>query len=415
MSTRGSNNNIGKAARPESAAETQARLKSAGQPIYELVDEKHESIASRLVRVLRPDPANAPPLELPITESAAEQGIKAKGRATEAGVRQDVETSRVELLTQRAEALGRLVAARFRRSQAEVLVAEAERERDAFMERVPGWRRFRLGRVAGRLMKVAPWLLVVADTTIMARPWGVFGSVPLPFVHSADANKAGQLVRAGAVSFALVFGMRLAGAKLRDLADRERLLNERVGNLVDLLVLVVAIGSAVMLAQATAKMQAATVDVLTGGTGVSVPLSSLTSVVLFMMAMSFVFGYFLNEAEIEQAAINETRVTEARAWLAEAVAAESVVRAEVRSLREQLKSLDRRERHEVDEQKAHTDVEVAVHKDGNKHLYGIDVAAKTTTADASPIGTTDATTTPTTSVATTNGSRNGRSKVKGRG
>lgn len=407
-----SNNNSGRAARRETSEETAARLKEAGQPVCDVVDENLAPAASRRVRVFQAEPVKAPPLVFPVRETAAEQGIKSDGRATEAAVRQDVETSRVELLKTLAAARARRLMTRSHRAQAELAVTEAEKERDTFMERVPAWRRWRLGRKPGRVMAWVPWALWVADTTIMARPWGVFGSVPLPFVQSVDSSRAGQLVRAASVSLALVFGMRFAGGRLRDVADRERLQKERVGSAIDLSVIGMVVAFGVMLAQATAEMQASTVDVLAGGTGVTVPVASLASIVLFMMALSFAFGYFLNEVEVEQAQANETRVIEARAALAEAVAAETVAWGEVRSLRDELASLARREQLEVDEQKAHNDTEVAAHKNTNQHVYGVDVALDNASFDAMTNGAK-----PTTVKArsASSGDRNGHSGARGRG
>ena len=418
MSAFSSNGSGGQAARRESEAETQARLDEAGKPVSERVGENGASVASRLVRVRQPEPVDAPPLVLPVRATAVEEGVEAEGRATEAAVRQDVETKRVELEKLRAAALAVFMLMRFLRSQAELVVAEAERERDAFMERMPAWRRWRRSRKPSKLMAWVPWALWLADTTIMARPWGVFGSVPLPYAHSIDSGRVGQLVRAAAVSFALVFTMRFAGRNLRDFADRERLLRERVGNAIDLLVIGTVVAFAVLLAQATAKMQSAAVDVVTGGTGVTVPVSSLTSIVLFMLTASFAFGYFLNEGEIEQAEANETRVTEARATLAKVVAGETEARGEVRSLRAQLTSLTRRERLEVDEQKAHTDVSVSAHKAGNTDIYGVDVAVTpgdtNATSDGANAKPSDAANTETTN-ASTNAKANGRAKARGRG
>jgi hypothetical protein len=407
-----SNSNGGQAARRETAEEAAERLKEAGQPVCDVVDENLAPVASRRVRVFQPEPAKAPPLVLPVTETAAEQGIKSKGRATDAAVRQDVETSRVELLKKLAAARARRLAARSGRVQAELVVAEAVKERDAFMERVPAWRRWRLGRKPGRVMGLVPWALWVADTTVMARPWSVFGSIPLPYAHSIDSSRSGQLVRAATVSLGFVFGFRFVGGRLRDLADRERLQKERVGNAIDLLVIGVVVASGVMVAGATAKMQAATVNVLAGGTGVTVPLGSLKWIVFFMFALSFAFGYFLHEVEVEQAQTNAADVVKARAALAEAVAAETVAWGEVHELRDELTSLSRREQLEVDEQKAHNDTEVAAHKNTNQHVYGVDVAPGSNGFDAT---TKDAKPTTVKARSASSGDQNGHSGVRGRG
>ena len=375
MSGGRSNGWTGVAALRETATQTAARIKAAGRALYVVVDENLEKVELRQLRVREPHPVDAPGVTLPVNETAAERGIKSSGEAVEKAIGQDVEEQRTDLKVKRAKARSAFWTARSRRSQAEVVVAEAEKERDAFMERVPANRRWRLGKKAGLPMRLVPWALWAADTTIMARPWGIFGGVPIPFAHSHDLSSATLLVRAMLVSFGLIFGLRLIGNRLRDIADRARLASERSGHAVDLLVIALVAFFAFRLAEGTAQMQAAMVAVVTGGTSVSVPTSALLSIVAFLMAVSLACGYFLNESEIEQAQANDKRVMDARSALAEAVGMENDQRGEVRSLREQLRGLDRMEALLVAEQQAHTNQEVEQLKENNQHLYGIDVAA----------------------------------------
>lgn len=416
-----SNGWTGAAALRETAAQTAARLKAAGRALYVVVDENLDKVEVRQLRVREPKPVDPPAVTLPVIETAAERGIKASGEAVEKAIGQDVEEKRTSLKVKLAKALSEFATSRFRRSQAEVVVAEAEKERDAFMERVPANRRWRLGKKAGAPMRMVPWALWAADTTIMARPWGIFGGVPIPFSHSQDLSSATLLVRAMLVSFVVVFGLRLIGNRLRDAADRARLGSEPSGHAVDLLVIALVAFFAFRLAEGTAQMQAAMVAVVTGGTSVSVPTSALLSIVAFLMAVSLACGYFLNEAEIDQAQTNEERVTLARSALAEAVGAENAQRGEVRSVREQLRGLDRLEVLLVAEQQAHTDQEVEQLKENNQHLYGIDVAAPagkaggTAGKSGGATGKSDGTRVTPPGTSRTNGHRNGSAKGRDRG
>jgi hypothetical protein len=367
----------------ETAEQTVQRFKAASRPLFDLVGGAASAVASKLVKVNDPKPVDAPPVKLPVRATAAELGIRAKGRATEKAIGQDVDKQRTYLLGRHAGEVAEFSTRRDARTQAELEVEEAEQEGAAFMERVPAWRRWMLSRRTGRAMRLVPWALWLADTSIMARPWGVYGSVPVPFVHpSTSISSATSLLRAAMVSFGLIFGVRLAGNRLRDSIERLRVRDERIGLFADALIIGVLLFFAVKLAMSTAQMQAAMIAVVTGGTTVTVPTSALFSIVAFLMAVSLACGYFLNESEIDQAKANDERVAAKRDARAAAVSAENGKRGEVRGIREQLRGLDRQEQLLVAEQAAHNEEEVFLLKEANTPLYGVDLAHELDRDDA---------------------------------
>jgi hypothetical protein len=209
----------------------------------------------------------------------------------------------------------------------------------------------------------------------MSRPWGLFGPVPVPFVEASVAlTDATQVLRAGLVSFAMVFGLRLVGGRLREAVDQVRGRVPAFGLLADTALVAVVVAGAVWLAGSTAQMQEALLRIQAGGTSLDLPGSVLYSIVAFMLAVSLACGYFLNEPEAEQARQWERRVKDTGMALATAVAAENSQKGIVRATRERLRGLDRQEQLVIDEQNAHTEHEVAEHKAANHLIYGLEMA-----------------------------------------
>lgn len=366
----------------ETPAETEKRLALAQQQLAQIVDGTGTPVGNgngmpgpSLVRVNEPMPVDAPPVVLPVQFTAAVLAIQAKGQAVLLSARQEIERRRTTLRERRAHEVAELATCRSRRAQAQTEFNEAAAERDEFAKGVPVWRRRMLGRRTGRAVRMVPWALWAADTMIISRAWGLFGGVPVPFVHSSTSvSSLTSLLRAGLVSFGLIFGMRMVGSRLREAADRVRLGDERIGIASDVTVVGVVLFFAVQLATSTSQMQAALMKVVGGSTSVQVPTSALFAIVAFLMAFSLASGYFLTETEIEQAQVHEERVADLRDALNTAIAFENTTVGEVRSVREQLRGLDREEQLLIAEQEAHIDEEVYVHKKANVHIYGLDLA-----------------------------------------
>jgi hypothetical protein len=307
--------------------------------------------------------------------TAAERGIRAWARAAILAARQKLDRKRTALRGTLAHEIAKLRTLRFRVEQARERLAEAFKDRAEFLERVPKARKRFLNSPAARAIKVVPWALCGADTMIIARAWGLYGPVAIPFVHpSVGMTALTSLLRAGLVSFGLIFGVRFAGGRIREAVDELRVSRPKVGSVVDVVVASSVLLAAFGLIYSTAHLQAALIQIVTGGTSVSVSWWLLLAISGFLAAVSLVCGYFLNEPELKEAHLHKKTVEKARKALDTAVSEENTQRGVVRSIREQLRGLDRQEQLLIDEQEAHADAEVYVLKKQNGLLYGFELA-----------------------------------------
>jgi hypothetical protein len=181
-----------------------------------------------------------------------------------------------------------------------------------------------------------------------------------------------MLLRAGLVSFGLIFGVRFAGGRLREIADQLRAKRPTAGLVCDAGVAGVVLLGAIALAIATSELQAALLQIVSGGSSVSVPTLLLFAICAYLITVSFACGYFLNEPELKEARLHEKRIKKARKGLAEVVSTENAQRGVVRSIREELRGLDRQEQLLIEEQTAHADEEVYILKVANGPVYGFE-------------------------------------------
>jgi hypothetical protein len=180
----------------------------------------------------------------------------------------------------------------------------------------------------------------------------------------------------------MVFGGRLAGAKLREAIDELRDRQRMIGVLADGAVGGSVVAGALLLARATAQLQSALLEIQAGGTSIQLPTSVLLSIAGFLVVVSVACGYFLNEPEPEQAREHEQRVTDTKTAREAAVRAENTRKGAVRATCEQLRGLDRQEQLLIGEQEAHSDEEVFEHVRANPLVYGLEMAGRVETEAA---------------------------------
>jgi hypothetical protein len=378
-------------ARRETEAERKARLERAGQPQYQVVPSDDgngagaATGATTTIPIVALEPVKPAAITLPVQATAGKLEIGERHEAALLLRRQEIDRERTALLTTRAVQLGDLMSCRFSTEQAERAHAQAIEHQEEFIGGVPPPRRRFLRRRASRALRLVPWVLLLAETAIISRAWGIFGPVPVPFVPPSEAfTDATQVLRAGLVSFALVFGGRLAGAKVREVVDELRARHRVIGWLADTTVAGAVVAGAVLVARATAELQGALLELQAGGSNIEVPTSVLYSIAGFLVVVSFAAGYVLNEPEPEQALEHEQRVVDAKAALEAAVRLENKQRSAVRATREQLRGLDRQEQLLIAEQHAHRDEEVYEHIKANPLVFGLEMAGRTQAARDEP-------------------------------
>jgi uncharacterized membrane protein YciS (DUF1049 family) len=377
-------NNNGESPLRETPTETQRRLGAATRALYWIVHLPSGNGAatanganSSLIPITTPTPVQPAPVSLPLKTSAAELGIRARFEAAILHGRQAIDRKRTSLRQTLAHGLAKLRTLRFLVGQAHERLARAIKNQTDFLARVPeAKRRFLNSRVA-RTLPFVPWALWAADTMIIDRAWGLFGAVAIPFVAASTGVAAlTMLLRAGLVSFGLIFGVRFAGGRLREVVDQVRAKNPKIGLVCDASVAGAVFVAAIGLAAATTQMQAALLRIVAGGSNVTVPIALLFAIVGFLITVSFACGYFLNEPELKEARLHEKRVKKAQKELNSAVSAENTQKGVVRSIIEELRGLDRQEQLLVKEQEAHADEEVYILKAQNGPVYGFEFAPK---------------------------------------
>lgn len=356
------------------AQETRQLLDADRAPLATVVDADGRAVDEPVLLPVSARAALMPaPATLPVKGSAAVGEIRAEGAATAAGIAYAYVDERTEATVAHAGALADLTACRGQRMAADERLGEVAEERAALFAGLP-WRvRRRAGQRVSRVAKLTPWAMWGADTLLIANAYGVFGAVALPAPQSAYLSNAVMLLRAALVSFGLVFGLRLVGGRLRDVAEEAREQTPLVGRAADGLVAAVVIGAAVMLAVSAARLQQAFLRLALGGTQVAVPTSVLLSIVVFLGAVSLAAGYFSAEPELARLAGLDKLIAAARVEVA--TAAERVARqlGVVRGMRARLAAVDERERHELVEHAEHTNRRVYAHIGGNPDVYGLEL------------------------------------------
>ena len=233
--------------------------------------------------------------------------------------------------------------------------ASLKEEREGVVAGLSGRLRRRVGQPVSRVSKLTPWAMWVADTLMIANAYGVFGAVALPFPDSLYVGNATQLMRAAMVSFALVFGLRMVGSKLRDIAEELRESRPLAAIVLDGSIVLVVVGAGVMLALSAAQLQAGFLGVAAGGSVVHLPTSVLFWIVAFLGAVSFAAGYLGNEPAIARIAGFDTLIETTRIELNTIGAQLARQLGVVRGWRARLKAIDERERLEIIEQHEHSE------------------------------------------------------------
>lgn len=375
MTTNGNGNGLSRL----NAQETRQLLDADRAPLATVVDADGRAVDEPVLPPVSVRTALAPaPAKLPVKGSAAIGEIRAEGAATAAGIAHEYVGERTDAKVAHAGAVAELAVCRGHRVAAEGGLGEVEEKRAALFEGLP-WRvRRRVGQRVSRVAKLTPWAMWGADTLLIANAYGVFGAVALPFPSSAYLSNAVMLLRAALVSFGLVFGLRMVGARLRDVAEEAREQRPLVGRVSDGLVAAVVIGAAVMLAVSAATLQQAFLRLAMGGTQVAVPTSVLLSIVVFLGAVSLAAGYFSAEPELARLAGLDQLIAAARVDVA--TAAERVARqlGVVRGMRTRLVAVDEHEQHELVEHAEHTNRRVYAHIGGNPDVYGLELDTEAT-------------------------------------
>ncbi|MGD0272917.1 MAG: hypothetical protein ABSB96_04210 [Gaiellaceae bacterium] len=363
----------------ETSAETHRRIRTACRSLFRIdsspnvIGTQQNGSDASLISIKAPDPVQAPAVTLPIKVTAEERATHSRFRAALLFERQRIDRERTTKRQLLGRQLARLRTLRFRKEQAHERLEKSESDRDTFVKNVPKPRQRFLNAPVARTMPLVPWALWGADTMIIARAWGLFGPVAVPFVRASGGMAAlTMLLRAGLVSFGLIFGVRFAGSRLRDTVDQLRATRPKVGHACDASVAGAVIVAAIALAVATAEMQAALLQIVSGGSSVNVPTALLFAIVAFLITVSLACGYFLNEPELKEARVHEQRIKEGFTALDAAVSAEDDQRGDVRSTIEELRGLDRQEKLLIEEQKAHADEEVFTFKAANGPVYGFE-------------------------------------------
>ena len=356
------------------AQETRQLLDADRAPLATVVDADGRVVDEPVLLPVSARAALTPaPAKLPVKGSAAIGEIRAEGAATAAGIAHGYVVERTEAKAAHAGAVGELAVCRGHRAAAEEQLAKVGEEWATLLAGLPRRVRRRLGQRVSRVAKLTPWAMWGADTLLIANAYGVFGAVAMPFPQSTYLSNAVMLLRAGLVSFGLVFGLRMVGGRLRDVAEEVRERTALVGRAADTLVAGVVIGAAVMLAVSAAALQQAFLQLTMGGTQVAVPTSVLLSIVVFLGAVSLAAGYFSAEPELARLAGLDELIATARAQVAntgERVARQLGV---VRALRASLAAIDEREQHELVEHAEHTNRRVYAHIGGNPDVYGLEL------------------------------------------
>ena len=360
--------------------ETEDRLGQDAASIFTTVDANGQQSANSGLRLLEMEPVAPAPVSLPVGVTAAELAIRSDGAATHAAIQLDYERKKTAIDGELAAGLGTLGYCRYCAEDAGRGLALAIADREAFLAGLPRrWRR-RLGRRPSRLAKVVPWAMWGADTMFLSRAYGILGPLPLPFHASVYMTNVTEVLRAGLVSFGLVFGLRLVGGKVREAAEELRDRNAAVGTLCDLTIGGLVVAAGIRLAESTAKLQKALIDVVAGGTTVHVPVSVVFSIVAFLASVSLAAGYFLAEPEIDRGLELDETIETAKTRLRDAMRAVFTQLGVVRALRKRLMSLPAEKQHELAENQAHTERRVYTHKAGNVAIYGLETTSPAETS-----------------------------------
>jgi hypothetical protein len=371
-----SKNSNGAGPRRLTPEETRERLQRDGAPLFTVVDANGQPVRDWIgLPVTAPTPATPPLVTLPVSCTATEMEIRAEGEATAFSIQLGYQEQRRDLERRIAGERATLLTCRARKTRAEQDLEWEMAEREAFLNGLPRRCRRRLRRKSGRLLRLVPWAVWLADTLVISRAWALLGPLPLPFHASVSVTNVTQVLRAALVSFGLVFGARLVGGKLRELADELRERWNLLGMAFDAGVGALVLAGAVKLALATAQMQEALLRIEAGGTSVHLPTSVLFSIVAFLVSVSLAAGYYLNEPAPEQAEDHDRRVTEAKAAADEATDAAAHQLGVVRATREELNSLEEEETLALAENEAHTDRHAHAHRAGNPLIYGLEFAS----------------------------------------
>ena len=367
--------------------ETQVLVDQGRRPLSTFVDADGRPVESEALLVTVPPTVAPAPVSLPVEYTAAELEIRAEGEATAFAIQLEHQQKRRGLRMRLAEERAKLANWWRRRSETRRELERERAEQEAFLTPLPRRVRRVLKRRWGRLVRWVPWAMWGADTMFLSRAYGLFGEVPLPFSASVAVTNMTQVLRAGLVSFGLVFGVRLLGAKLRDLVEELRERHAAVGLLADAGVGALVLVGAVRLAESAAQIQQALLQIEAGGSSVQLPTSVLFSIVAFLASVSLACGYYLSEPEVEQAGDHERRVEVAKAAYEAAAAACHTQLGVVRAAREELRSLDEEETLALAENQAHSDRRVWAHKAGNTVIYGLGPALAPASAQAGRHGT----------------------------
>jgi hypothetical protein len=354
--------------------QTRERLEQDAASLATLLDPDGKAVDSQGLPVTAPKPVPPAPVTLPVTYTAKELEIRAEGDAIAFAIQLEHQQKRRELDVQLAADKAKLATSRRLRDVTQLELDETLKKQDEFLHGLPRRVRRVLKRRWGRLVKLVPWAMWGADTMFISRAYGLFGDVPLPFSASVAVSNFTQLLRAGLVSFGLVFGVRLLGAKLRDLVEELRDRHASIGLIADAGVGALVFAGAVRLAASAAQMQQALLQIESGGSNLTLPTSVLFSIVAFLASVSLACGYYLSEPEVDEAADHERRVQEATIAANKAAQACFNQLGLVRATRAQLSSLDDEETLALAENQAHTDQRAWTVKRGNVHVYGLQPA-----------------------------------------
>jgi len=366
----------GQKARRLSPDEFGAVLDAAREPLAVVVDADGGVVEDAVqLPVTAPRAVSPASVKLPVRSSARIGEIRSEGAAVAASVASEYVVERWEVERRLAMALAELSLRRGRLVRSRERLGAREKHREELVAGLPRWVRRRLGRRLSRLARATPWAFWVADTLMIANAYGLFGSVALPFPSSSYVSNGVSLVRAAAVSYGLVFGLKLVGSRLRDAAEEMRERAQGVGIACDVLVVMGALGGGVLLALSVAKLQAAFLALTLGGSAIHVPLSVLASIVTFQGTISLATGYFGSEPEVAAVAALDQEIATERDKVEKSEEALALQRGEVRALRRELPAVEEREQFDLAEQAAHTERAVYAHIGGDPLTYGVELNA----------------------------------------
>lgn len=360
-------------ARRFSNGEWEALLERDRSPRFVLVDKDGRPVTETGLRVLAPDPVEAAPVTLPVTSTGDMLAIRSDGAATAAAIQLSFQKRRTLVEEQLAHEQAALASCRSLEISERERLAELLAAREELIAGLPRRLRRRAGRRQSRLARVTPWAMFVADAMFLSRAYGLLGPLPLPFHASVGVTNLTQIARALAVSFGMAFGLKLAGARIRDAVEEARERRSWLGLASDLVVAGLVVAAAVRLMGATAALQKALVAIVSGGSTISVPGSVFFSIVAFLGTISFAVGYYLAEPKLETILELHTQIETQRSRLIEATKAALAQLGVVRALRACLRGLRGEEAFELAEQAAHTERRVCEHIAGNPHLYGLQI------------------------------------------